>query len=140
MKKLLALLVAAVALGACNDAAGAFNFSSEVTREEAPGTGGTADATNQGASGVRVAGATLSSCWWDRVRLDGDRSGSTLTVRVIRVAQEPCTDNRVRRHTWIGIFSGLNNGTYTVRVVDEVDGSPETIHEETLQVPQSTQS
>ena len=139
MKKLLALLVAAAALGACNDAAGAFHFNSEVTREEESGTGGTADASNQGANGVRVVGATLSPCWWDRVRLDGDRSGNTLTVRVIRVAQEPCTDNRVRRHTWIGIFSGLSSGTYTVRVIDEVDGTPETIHEESFPVPRATQ-
>ncbi|HEX2202076.1 MAG TPA: hypothetical protein VHG91_02205 [Longimicrobium sp.] len=134
MKKL-AVLLAIFALSACKDVSGrSYRFTGQVTRLEEPTEPFGISATNFGGGAVSVQGLAVTDCYFDLVDLDGDKEGEILIVHLLPRPQEPCTDTRPRQHSWIGIFSALRRGAYTVRVIDELDGTPETIYDAPLNV------
>jgi len=79
---------------------------------------------------VAITGSVTTQCWVDGVTLDGDRRGKTLILNVGRVGQEPCQDVRQRLHDYTGIFSGLREGSFKFRVVNEM-GAQEVVELET---------
>ncbi len=81
---------------------------------------------------VSITGSVMTNCWVDGVTLDGDRRGRTLVLTIGRVAQQPCADVRDRQHDYAAIFSGLREGEYTFRVVNEMQEQPVVELETTL--------
>jgi hypothetical protein len=81
---------------------------------------------------VSITGSVTTSCWLDGVTLDGDRRGRTLVLTIGRIAQEPCSDVRDRKHEYAAVFSGLREGEYTFRVVNEMGAQPVVELETTL--------
>ena len=135
MKKYLAAVLA-LSLAACAGISdSSFRFQGQVLNlNEAPATPPALQVENIASGVLAISGGTTTPCWNDVVRLDGNKNGSTLEMIIDRVAQNPCTDARTRHHAYLGVFSSMRLGTYTVRVVDATGASPVVLVETTVQV------
>ena len=139
MKRLLPLAALLLPLmAACNSISdSSFQFEYEAERlEEPPSEPPEVVAVVFGPGAFLVRGGATTPCFFDRVALDARRTGQTLTVRILRQAANPCTDDTTRHHAWSGIFTGLAGGTYTLRVENTVaGGNPVLVHEQALSIP-----
>jgi hypothetical protein len=113
--------VAVLALSGCLDPSGTnYRFQGQVQNlNAAPNPPTPVEVENLAAGALSITGGATTPCWEEGVTVDGDKSGRTLTVTVDRTVRNPCNDQRTRHHIFIGIFSNLRPGTYTVRVIDE---------------------
>lgn len=136
MKKFLPAAAAALFLAGCTSVSDAsFTFSGNIQNlNQAPAETPTIEIQNIANSVLAVRGGVTTPCWNDFVRIDGDKNGNTLIAEVSSIPQQPCTDARVRHHLYLGVFSGLRAGTYTVRVVNSIGGTPNVELETQVQV------
>ncbi|HEU4454527.1 MAG TPA: hypothetical protein VFR81_15775 [Longimicrobium sp.] len=135
MKTYLAALTV-LALGACVGPSDAgWRFTGQVQNlTTAPAATPIIELENVASGAVAITGGVMTECWNDGVTLDGDRSGTTLTMTIERVAQTSCTDERTRHHLYLGIFSQLRSGEYTFRVINAMGDAPVVELETTLDV------
>ncbi|HEX5724760.1 MAG TPA: hypothetical protein VFX98_04800 [Longimicrobiaceae bacterium] len=131
MKKLF-VLAALLVLPACESSTDSnFVFQFQSNRlDQVPNPPIVTSAEVEGPGLISVAGGEVTPCFLDRIILDGDKNGRTLTIIVRREASNPC-DSTVRHHSWIAIFSALVPGQYHLRVVNRVDGGAGTVEYET---------
>jgi hypothetical protein len=126
MKTYLVALSAALVLGGCAGVSdSSWFFQGQVTNlSTAPAEIPEIEMEVVASGAVAITGGVTTECWVDGVTLDGDRAGSTLTMTIERIAQEPCTDARTRHHTYLAVFSGLRPRDYTFRVINAMNGTP----------------
>lgn len=73
-------------------------------------------------------------CFNDVLTGDGDRNGQELTLTVTRRPQNPCGDDTDRVYRYEALYGNLRGGSYRVRVVENLNGTAQTVKDTTVTV------
>ncbi|HEU0052569.1 MAG TPA: hypothetical protein VFQ39_05305 [Longimicrobium sp.] len=124
MKKYLAALLV-LAAGCLGSTDNNFFFSYDVQRlDAAPTTPITVTTENVISGALQVRSTTSTPCFTDQITLEGDRQGTLLLLNLNKQSVAgACTDTRVRYHNYSAIFSGVQPGTYELRIVNNISSA-----------------